>query len=122
MSSNRSGIVLLLREELLPMMILIVVGWSTKTYAASDVDQKVLEDMMLIAVDRKVMPDVVSLVLKPKGNLTVSGSAACVSRRGGTRVNGTWPVVRLWELEAEALLSAGDVGLIPWVPRGKCRW
>jgi hypothetical protein len=62
------------------------------------------------------MPEVVSLVLKPEGNLTVSESAACVSRRGGTRVNGTWPVVRLWELEAEALLSACDAGLIPWVP------
>jgi hypothetical protein len=95
-----------------PTLVLVEI----ESYAASDVDQQVLEDMMLIAVDRKVMPEVVSLVLEPKGNLTVSGSAACVSRRGGTRVHGTWPVVRLWELEAEALLSAGDVGLIPWVP------
>lgn len=25
-------------------------------------------------------------------------------------------MVRLWELDAESLLAAGDVGLVPWVP------
>lgn len=80
------------------------------------VDQQVLDDLMLIAVDRQVVPEVVSLVLKPKGNLTVSGTVVRTSPQGRTRVSGSWPVVRLWELEAEALLAAGDVGLIPWVP------
>lgn len=65
------------------------------------------------------MPEVVSLVLKPKGNLAVAGSADRTSSRGQTRIAGTWPVVRLWELDAEALLAAGDVGLIPWVPLAK---
>src|SRR5262249_30080142 len=31
-------------------------------------------------------------------------------------LGGSWPVVRLWELEADQLLAAGDAGLIPWVP------
>jgi len=87
-----------------------------KSYPASDVDRQVLDDLMLIAVDRKVMPDVVSLILKPKGNVVVTGSAESVSRRGGTRIGGSWPVVRMWELEAEELFAAGDAGLIPWVP------
>jgi hypothetical protein len=56
-------------------------------------------------------------VLKPKGNLTVAGSVEERSPRGGTRLGGSWPVVRLWELEAERLLAAGDAGLVPWVPR-----
>lgn len=71
---------------------------------------------MLIAVDRKVVPEVVSLVLKPKGNLTVTGASERISVRDQTRLSGSWPVVRLWELEADVLLEAGDVGLVPWVP------
>lgn len=60
-----------------------------------------------------------SLVLKPKGNLTVSGMMEDRSANGRTRLSGSWPVVRLWELEAERLFSAGDVGLIPWMPLTK---
>ena len=87
-----------------------------ETYPDSDADRQVLDDLMLIAVDRKVVPEVVSLVLKPKGRLVVLGNSERTSSRGGTRVSGSWPVVRLWELDAEQLLSVGDVGLIPWVP------
>ena len=90
-----------------------------ETYPDSDADRQVLDDLMLIAVDRKVVPEVVSLVLKPKGNLAVAGASERVSPRGGTRIVGSWPVVRLWELEAEQLLGAGDAGLIPWVPLTK---
>ncbi len=31
-------------------------------------------------------------------------------------LGGAWSVVRLWDLDAEELFAAGDVGLIPWVP------
>jgi len=48
--------------------------------------------------------------------VAVTGSAESVSRRGGTRIGGSWPVVRMWELDAEDLFAAGDAGLIPWVP------
>ena len=59
---------------------------------------------------------VASLVLKLKGNQVVTGGATRASRRGTTEVSGRWPVVNVWELDAEALLAAGDPGLIPWVP------
>src|SRR5262245_13389784 len=95
-----------------PTLVLVEI----ETYPDAGADRQVLDDVMLIAVDRKAVPEVVSLVLKPKGNLAVTGVAERVSARGGTRVSGSWPVVRLWELEAEALLSAGDAGLVPWVP------
>lgn len=35
---------------------------------------------------------------------------------GRTRVSGSWPVVRLWELSADDLLAMNDPGVIPWVP------
>jgi hypothetical protein len=87
-----------------------------ETYPDNTADTQVFDDLMLIAVDRQVVPDVVSLVLKPKGNLTVTGRAERRSRRGGAVLTGAWSVVRLWELEAEALFAAGDVGLVPWIP------
>jgi predicted transposase YdaD len=87
-----------------------------ETYPDADADRQVFDDLMLIAVDRRVVPEVIALVLKPKGNLTVTGAANRVSVRGGTRMSGSWPVVRLWELDADQLLAAGDAGLIPWVP------
>ena len=95
-----------------PVLVLVEI----ETYPDATVDQQLLDDLMLIAVDRKVVPEVVSLVLRPKGNLTVSGAAERASPRRGTRLSGTWPVVRLWEQDADALLSADDAGLIPWVP------
>jgi len=95
-----------------PTLVLVEI----ETYPDSDADRQVLDDLMLIAVDRKSVPEVVSLVLKPKGNLTVTGASERVSPRGRTKIGGTWPVVRLWELDAEALLASPDVGLIPWVP------
>lgn len=98
-----------------PVLVLVEI----ETYPDSDADRQVLEDLMLIAVDRKVVPEVVSLVLKPKGNLKVTGSSERTSARGQTRVSGSWPVVRLWELEADQLLAAGDAGLVPWVPLTK---
>jgi hypothetical protein len=98
--------------ETAPTLVLVEI----ETYPDAEADRQVLDDVMLIAVDRKVVPEVVSLVLKPKGNLVVTGAAGRASVRGGTRVSGSWPVVRLWEQDAEALLSAGDAGLVPWVP------
>lgn len=95
-----------------PTLVLVEI----ETYPDSDADRQVLDDLMLIAVDRKTVPEVVSLVLKPKGKMTVTGASERVSPRGRTRIGGTWPVVRLWELDAETLLASPDAGVIPWVP------
>ncbi|MBA4065004.1 MAG: hypothetical protein C0501_15085 [Isosphaera sp.] len=95
-----------------PALVLVEI----ETYPDAEVDRQVLDDLMLIAVDRKAVPEVVCLVLKPKGNLTVAGVSERASPRGPTRVGGSWPVVRLCEVDAEELFAAGDVGLIPWVP------
>jgi hypothetical protein len=45
-----------------------------------------------------------------------AGAAMLESRQGWTRWQLSWKVVKLWEVPAEELLAAGDVGLIPWVP------
>lgn len=98
-----------------PRLVLVEI----ETYPDSEVARQIFDDIMLMLLERKVVPEVVSLVLKPKGHLTVSGNLERASAGGGTRITGSWPVVRMWELEAETLLAANDVGLIPWVPLTK---
>ncbi len=92
-----------------PVLVLVEV----ETYPDADADRQVLDDLMLIAVDRKAIPEVVVLVLRPKGNLTVVGQGQRASRSGRVRLGGTWPVVRLWVQDADALLASGDPGLLP---------
>lgn len=95
-----------------PTLVLVEV----ETYPGSDVDEQVHDDLMLVFLDRRLVPEVISLVLRPKGNLSVTGVAERASVSGRTRLSGTWPVVRLWEQDAETLFAAGNVGLVPWVP------
>jgi hypothetical protein len=98
-----------------PALVLVEI----ETYPDADNDRQVLDDLMLLALDRGAVPEVVSLVLKPKGNLVTSGQSERVGPRGRTRVSGSWPVVRLWELSADDLLAMNDPGVIPWVPLAK---
>src|SRR5690349_11394953 len=70
-----------------PRLVLVEI----ETYPDADADRQVLDDLMLIAVDRRVVPEVVALVLKPKGKLVVTGAAERTSPRGQTRVGGSWP-------------------------------
>lgn len=46
----------------------------------------------------------------------VSDEITIASRLGLSECRFRWRIVKLWELDAETLFAAGDVGLIPWVP------
>ena len=72
--------------------------------------------MALVYLDRGVLPEVLTLVLHPKGRLRAASEADVSSRRGWTHWNVRWKVVELWTVPAADMLAAGDVGLIPWVP------
>ncbi|OWK36643.1 hypothetical protein [Fimbriiglobus ruber] len=95
-----------------PTLVLVEI----ETYPSADADRQVLEDLLLVTLDHGITPDVVMLVLRPKGNQEATGFAERVSRRKTARLAASWNVTRLWELQADDLLAAGDVGLIPWVP------
>ncbi len=97
-------------ENLTPFLVEIV------TYADRRADAQVLDDILLVTLDRQIVPEVISLILHPRGNAQVQGRLQRASRRGLTRLQADWRVVELWTVEAESLLAAGDVGLIPWVP------
>ncbi|MGO9916856.1 MAG: hypothetical protein ACLQIB_19425 [Isosphaeraceae bacterium] len=75
-----------------------------------------MRDAALVYLARDIVPEVVVLFLHPKGNVEAAGSAALRSRRGLKKWDLSWRVVKLWEVPAQELLAAGDIGLIPWVP------
>ena len=67
-------------------------------------------------LDRKVLPEVLTLFLHPKGRIEAAGAANLESPQGWTEWRLSWKIIELWKVPADQLLAAGDVGLIPWVP------
>lgn len=80
------------------------------------VSEQVLRDVLLVYLDRRAVPEVITLVLRPKGTYQVPGVHTLASRLNLTRFQVSWHVVELWNLPATDLLAANDVGLVPWVP------
>src|SRR4029077_16211374 len=68
---------------------------------------------------RDIVPEVIVLFLREKGNVEAADSVTLRSRRGLTKWDLSRKAVKLWEIPAEELMAAGDVGLIPWVPLTK---
>jgi hypothetical protein len=86
------------------------------TYPDRRVSDQVVDDVLLVLQDRRVLPEVLVLVLHPKGNVEVVREADLRSRAGWTRLQLTWRAVELWTLPAADLLATEEPGLMPWVP------
>jgi hypothetical protein len=86
------------------------------TYPERRALKQALEDLTLAHLHLRVVPEMLMLVLRPKGRFRVSGRHEVRSRLGWSQLGCGWKVVELWTLGAEELLAAGDVGLVPWVP------
>jgi hypothetical protein len=71
---------------------------------------------MLVYLVRNEVPNVLVLVLRPKGQLRVPDRAQRPSADGVTELTGRWRVVELWNVPAEPVLATADPGLMPWVP------
>jgi predicted transposase YdaD len=86
------------------------------TYPERRVAKQMTDDLLLVYLDRGELPEGVALVLRPKGKYRVPRTRNLSSRRGLSSCRLQWRVVELWEIPAEELLQAGDIGLLPWVP------
>jgi hypothetical protein len=86
------------------------------TYPERRAEEQALRDALLVFLERQTLPEVLTLVLHPKGNFRLGGDLRVSSAHGLVEVSIRWRVVELWTLPAEDLLAAGDVGLVPWVP------
>jgi hypothetical protein len=72
---------------------------------------------MLVYLVRGEVPNVIVVVLRPKGQLRVPDHAERPGRDGVTAPGGRWQVIELWEVLAEPVLATADPGIMPWVPQ-----
>ncbi len=70
----------------------------------------------LIYLVRGVVPEVITLILRPQGRKPVPRELVIRSEEGTTSIRVEWKVIELWKVPAAELLAAGDIGLIPLVP------
>jgi hypothetical protein len=84
------------------------------TYPERRAEEEAARNAMLVFLERGLVPEVLTVVLRPRGNLRVTGDWQLASGSGRTRLAVRSVVVEMWTQSAEALLAAGDVGLVPW--------
>jgi hypothetical protein len=86
------------------------------TYPEKRAVEQLVRDALLVRLSYGRLPEVVALVLRPKGRFRIPELLREASDEGWTELNLRWRVVELWTLPAEELLAVGDPGLMPWVP------
>jgi hypothetical protein len=95
-----------------PHLVLIEVT----TYSEERALQQALDDLTLAHSALGYLPELLMLVLRPKGTFRIGGKHAVRSKLGLSRLEVEWKPVELWTLPAEEFLAEGDVGVVPWVP------
>jgi hypothetical protein len=85
-------------------------------YPKKELAEQLCRGALLVQLDRGRLPEVICLVLHPRGHVRVPRRLALQSPRQHTRVGVSWRVVELWKLPADRLLALEDVGVVPWVP------
>ncbi len=95
-----------------PHYVLIEVA----TYSEERALQQALDDLTLSYQTLGSLPELLMLVLRPKGRFRISGRHEVRSKLGQSRLQAEWKVVELWTLPAREFLAQGDVGVTPWVP------
>ncbi len=84
------------------------------TYPEKRALDQALDDLTLARGFLKgALPEMLTLVLRPKGKFQIDGRHGARSRLGWSELNCKWKVVEVWTLPAEELLKA-DVGAVPF--------
>jgi hypothetical protein len=86
------------------------------TYYEKRLLDQVVRDAQLVWMARKVLPEVLALILCQRGSTEIPDTVQVQSRLGWTAASLRWKVVPLWSVPTADLLAAQNVGLIPWVP------
>jgi hypothetical protein len=86
------------------------------TKAEKRLTRQLRRDLMLVLLDRDVVPEVITLILRREGKYQVPRTVKLRSRLGMSELTVTWRVVELWKESAEEMLAANNAGLIPFVP------
>jgi hypothetical protein len=86
------------------------------TFAEERALKQALDDLALAYSALGRLPELLMLVLRPKGSFRIGGKHEVRSPLGLSRLAAEWKPVELWTLPATEFLAAGDVGVVPWVP------
>lgn len=86
------------------------------TYPERRALKQALDDLTLAYSALGHLPELLMLVLRPKGKFRISGKQEIRSKLGLSRLEAMWRTVELWAMPAEEFLAQGDVGIVPWVP------
>ena len=87
------------------------------TYPEKRALKQALDDLTLARQYLKgKLPELLMLVLRPKGKFQISGEHEVASPLGWSKLSCSWKVVELWKVPAEDLLGTGEVSVFPWVP------
>src|SRR5208283_5304080 len=86
------------------------------TYPELRAAEQAFRDLLLVYLVRGEVPNVLVLVLRPKGQLRVPDHARRASSDAATELGGRLRVVELWTIPAEPVLATADPGMMPWVP------
>ena len=86
------------------------------TFSEERALRQALDDLTLSYQTLGSLPELLMLVLRPKGRFRISGRHEIRSQLGLSRLEAEWKPVELWTLPAEQFLAQGDVGVTPWVP------
>lgn len=82
-------------------------------------EQRLLDQLSrgtaLVFLDRRKVPEVLAIILRPKGAFRLPTQLQLESRRGLAAMEIRWTVVELWKLSADELLRFEDPGLVPWI-------
>ncbi len=85
------------------------------TYPEERALDQALDDLALARRHLKgKLPELLMLVLCPKGKLRITGKHAVTSRLGWSKLACQWHVVEVWTLPAEELLALEEVSVAPW--------
>lgn len=101
-----------LAGERKPHHVLIEVA----TYAEERALRQALDDLTLSYQTLGHLPELLMLILRPKGRFRIGGQHTVRSKLGLSKLQAEWKPVELWTLSAAHFLAEGDVGVIPWVP------
>jgi len=101
-----------LGNETKPHHVLVEVA----TYPEKRALKQALDDLTLAYQTLGHLPELLMLILHPKGKLRIIGQHEIRSKLGLSRLAVEWKSVEVWTLSAEEFLDADDVGPTPWVP------
>jgi len=84
------------------------------TYPDRRVEDQMMRNAYLVAAARGILPDMLTLVLHPRGDYRLRGNTERRSRHDWTRFTCQWQILEMWTVLARQLLDLNDVGAIPW--------